>query len=162
MTDSGEYKDKYFEEKFRGVEKGFENIDRSLGEIKDLISMKASAGAVHRLEQRISNLEQAHIPCASVVLVQKEVSDMKDKFVMKSDFDKLKSDVDPIKIATESTVFFHKHPKLFKMVLIGAFVLLLISAIGLMPSWFMWKRWKADMRVIEAQRTEQPKTETQK
>lgn len=139
-------------------EEKLDRINEKLDDLKDLLHEKASSGSVQRLENRVHGLETAHIPCASVMLVQKEVSEMKDKFASKTEFEGLKKEFEPIKTATESTVFFSQHPKLFKMVLIGAFVLLLISAIGLMPSWFMWRRWKTDMKLIEVQKTEQPKT----
>ena len=137
-----EYKDLYFEEKF-------DAIGDKLDDIKDIVMSKASSSFVQRVEDRVRMLEQTHIPCASVVLVQREVHEMQDKFALKEEFEQLKRDFEPIKNATDGAVYFSRHPKQLRMLVIGAIILFIAS---IFPTWMTWRKFAQEtknMRLIE-------------
>ena len=129
-----ELQDQLFQERF-------DRFDEKLDDIKDMLGNKATAGSVYRLETRMKNLEDSHIPCATVMIVKKQLEEMELKIA-------------PVIEATDGAVYFTKHPAQLKMVIAGALVLLVIYAVGLVPSWLMWRRYALDKQV---QKTEIPK-----
>jgi hypothetical protein len=109
----------------------FDRLDEKLDDIKDMLGNKSSAGSVYRLEEKVKALEESHIPCASLMLVKKEVED-------------LKLSIKPVIDAADGAVYFAKHPTQLKMVILGGILLLFISAAGIVPSVILWKRYTAD------------------
>ena len=134
-----DYRDLLYEEKL-------DRINEKLDDIKDFIAQKASSTSVQRLEDRVRVIEQSHIPCASVTLVMHEVAEMKKNIVPREEFNKLVEDFKPIKDATEGNVYFTKHPGQFKMLIAGSIFLLIISALGIVPSMVVWQRYSMDMK----------------
>ena len=126
-----EYKEMYFEERFQ-------QVNAKLDDLKELIVLKASTTSVLRLEGRIQQMEISHIPCSTVILVKKQVEDLEKEFK-------------PVKEATDGAVYFTKHPKQLKMVVIGAVFLLIISIISLLPSWFMWRSYNLNLKKAQTE-----------
>ena len=142
---SEELKDQLYQERF-------DRLDEKLDDIKDMLVGKASAGSVFRLEQRVSAIEQSHIPCASVVLVQREVSEMKAAIVRKEEFETLRKELEPIKQATDSAVYFYKHPGQLKAVIVGAVVIFLITSVSTVASGLLVRKMAKEVRVEMTQK----------
>lgn len=115
----------------------FDRLDEKLDDIKDMLGSKASSGSVFRLETRMKNLEDSHIPCATVTIVKNQVDDMEER-------------MKPAIKAIESVVYFSKHPKQLKMVLIGALILFIASVLGLLPSYYMLNK----LRIIPTEQVQ--------
>ena len=107
-----EYKDKYFEEKFKTVNDKLDNIHESVG-------TKASAGSVARLEVRVVRLEETHMVCPVVSVV--------------TDVGELKKNVDSLMDVTEDIRFYKKRPAQFKMLVAGFILLMAIQIAAAIP-----------------------------
>jgi hypothetical protein len=116
----------------------FDRLDEKLDDIKDLLGNKASSSSLLRLEQKVRTLEESHIPCATVMIVKKQLDDMEKEFR-------------PIKEATDSAVYFAKHPKQLRLLILGALLLLIFSVVGLLPSWFMWRTYTLNVKKAQTE-----------
>lgn len=119
----------------------FDRLDEKLDDIKDMLGNKASAGSVFRLEQKVKTLEESHIPCATVMIVKKQMED-------------IEKELQPMREAVDGAIYFNKHPNQLKALIAGAIVLIFLSVV---PSWLIWQTYKLNLKRIQME--QQSKTE---
>jgi len=139
---TGDYKDLYFEEKFR-------NVHEKLDAIIDSVGTKASSGSVARLETKVAILESSHIECP-IMDVRTEVYSMKGQLQVSLDKIKVLEEV------TEDIAYYRKRPNQFKMMVIGFCALCLLNVVTMLPTIYWIKKAKSDVEQhIQTDKAEQ-------
>lgn len=136
-----DYRDRYNEAQFKTLFRGIDKLEGKLDEILETLSAKASATTVQEMEKKVNELEKNHPACPAIKGLQKEFSDFKEK------------EFEPVKKATESAVFYDKHPGQLKMVMTGAAVLVVVYILSMIPAYYMFKKLNSEFATAKIENT---------